>query len=445
MKFINLLKKELAELINVQMIGTLLIIVAMFALMGSVTSDAIDEAVESSKNIKVNIDDRDNSELTEDIIEKLKTDYNAKVTLIESEGDDYAAILSDNKIKNLIILPDGFSDTFEKGEAPEVISVTKMKSASTMSTITEANTGGLEVISKVIYDIVAEDSGLSETELAQMEKPISVTDNTVVNDKSAEVSSSSVLSKVSMQNMFLPIIVFLLIMLTSQTLITAISNEKIDKTLETLLSAPISRGAVIGSKMLAASLAALINAAVCMFSFSKFFAGAMENEAISGAVSSAVSTDDALSTLGLSLGAADYILVGLQLFVTIMICLAISIILGALVNDTKSAQTIILPIMLLAMVPYVISMLTDVTELPTMLRWIMYAIPFTHTFAAVPNLMFGNMTLFWGGLVYEIIVLAVCLFFALRLFNSDKILTISLNFGQKSKFKKKGQSEDDRS
>ena len=31
----------------------------------------------------------------------------------------------------------------------------------------------------------------------------------------------------------------------------------------------------------------------------------------------------------------------------------------------------------------------------------------------------------------------VCLFLALRLFNSDKILTISLNFGQKSKYKKK--------
>lgn len=444
MKFINLLKKELAELINIQMIGTLLIIVAMFALMGTVTSDAIDEAVESAKTVKVNIDDRDDSELTADILEKLKNDYNAKITLIDSEGDDYAAILSKNNIKSLIIIPEGFSDAFEKGETPEVISVSRMRSASTMSTITEANTGGLDAISRVIYDLVTEEAGLSKSELARMEKPVSISENTVIGDKSAEVSASSVLSKVSTQNMFLPIIVFLLIMLTSQTLITAISNEKIDKTLETLLSAPVSRGAVIGSKMLAASLAALINAAVCMFSFSKFFAGAMENEAVSGAVSSVMSTDDALSKLGLTLNAADYILVGIQLFVTIMICLAISIILGALVNDTKSAQTIILPIILLAMVPYVISMLTDVNELPTMLRWIMYAIPFTHTFAAVPNLMFGNMTLFWGGLIYEAVFLAVCLFFALRLFNSDKILTISLNFGQRSKFKKKaGQSEDE--
>jgi ABC-2 type transport system permease protein len=49
--------------------------------------------------------------------------------------------------------------------------------------------------------------------------------------------------------------------------------------------------------------------------------------------------------------------------------------------------------------------------------------------------MFGHYGLFFGGIIYQIIVLAVCMFFALRLFNSDKILTISLNFGKKDKQK----------
>ncbi|MCM1358024.1 MAG: ABC transporter permease, partial [Prevotella sp.] len=143
------------------------------------------------------------------------------------------------------------------------------------------------------------------------------------------------------------------------------------------------------------------------------------------------------------LSAGDYVLVGVQLFLTIMICLSVSIMLGALVNDTKSSQTVIMPIMMLAMVPYLISMLADINTLPMAIRILVYAIPFTHTFSGMSNLMFGNTAIFYGGLVYQVIVFSICMFFALRLFNSDKILTISLNFGQKSKYKKSRKSCDD--
>jgi ABC-2 type transport system permease protein len=95
----------------------------------------------------------------------------------------------------------------------------------------------------------------------------------------------------------------------------------------------------------------------------------------------------------------------------------------------------IMPIMMLAVIPYMISMVADINSLPTVFKYIVYAIPFTHTFSAIPNIMFGNRTMFFLGLGYQIIVFAICMFFALRLFMSDKIFTISLNFGQKTKYK----------
>ena len=116
--------------------------------------------------------------------------------------------------------------------------------------------------------------------------------------------------------------------------------------------------------------------------------------------------------------------------------------LGALVNDTKQSQTMIMPLMIMAMVPYLISMFADINTLPMAFRMVVYAIPFTHTFSAMNNIMFGHMDIFLGGLAYQVVVFAICMFFALRLFKSDKILTISLNFGQKSKFKKKSESRD---
>ena len=126
-----------------------------------------------------------------------------------------------------------------------------------------------------------------------------------------------------------------------------------------------------------------------------------------------------------------------------MIFLALSIILGALVNDSKSAQTMILPLVLMVMIPWMITMFIDINSLPTAAKIIIYAIPFTHTFTSIPNLMFGNMTAFWIGLGYQIAIFLIVMFFALKLFKSDKILTISLNFGQKSRLKKSRKTTED--
>ena len=135
--------------------------------------------------------------------------------------------------------------------------------------------------------------------------------------------------------------------------------------------------------------------------------------------------------LGLSLSVGQYVLVGIQMFTTILISLSISLILGALAKDAKSGQTLIMPIMIAAIIPYLLSLMLDIKTLSPVLRFIVYAIPFTHTFMASENIMFGNMTIYWGGLIYQIIVLIVCMSFAIRVFTSDKIFTMSLSVGQK--------------
>ena len=448
MKFINLLKKELSELVNFQMLIGLVATVAIFMILGGVMKTTVDEAVDKSENVTINICDRDNTEFTENIIKALDelddepdSKVTAKLNIIECEGDDYSAILEDNDISGLVIIPEGFTETLDKKEPPEIISVSRMTSAATMSNMDMGNDAAIELIEACISSTIAEDTGMDADQYKLMEKPVILTENTVVDDKEARISPANIMSKIMMQNMLLPIIVFVLIMMTSQMLMTSISNEKIDKTLETLLSAPVSRLSVIGAKMLAAAVVALINAAVYMFAFSVFVSGATDEvtETVSLAAGSSITVDQALDQLGLNLVLSDYLLIGLQLFCTIMICLSVSIILGALIDDAKNVQNMLMPIMMCAMVPYMISILADINELPMVLRILVYAIPFTHTFTAVPNLMFGNNMLFIIGLIYQIIVFIVCIFFSLRLFMSDKLLTVSLNMGQKSKYKKKNR------
>ena len=223
---------------------------------------------------------------------------------------------------------------------------------------------------------------------------------------------------------------------------TAFSTEKIDKTLETLLSAPVSRLSVLSAKMLAATIVAVLNAVVYMIGFSSYM-GSMMGGAVNGAVSGAggdaaaeaLGAASALQQLGLVMSPVQYVLLGLQMFMTIMIALSISLMLGSMATDVKSSQTLIMPIMFSAMIPYMISMFTSINELSLAPRIIMYLIPFTHTFTATDNLLFGNMTLYWGGLIYQALFLAVCMFLAVRLFTSDKLFTMSLNFAKRKKSK----------
>ena len=442
MKFINLLKKELSELVNLQMILSLVVALGIFMILGNIMDTTIDEVKEETSNVTIRLSDRDDTDYTKKMIADIEKAGN-KVKLYETSGDDYASILSDNDIKDIIIIPEGFTADAENGKKPDIISVSRMTSAATMSNLNVGTSSGLQLIQDYIKSDIAQKSGMTAEEYKLLDEPLKIIENTVVDDKSAAVSPSNIMSKIAMQNALLPIIVFVLIMMTSQMLMSAVANEKTDKTLETLLSTPVSRGAVIGAKMLAAAIIALINAVVYMFGFSFFVSGATSDiaSAAESLLGETLTVDEAISKLGLSLSGFDYVLVGLQLFFTIMICLSISLILGALVNDTKNTQTMVMPIMLMAMIPYAISILADVNSLPPVLRYIVYAIPFTHTFSAIPNLMFGNRAIFFAGLIYQMIVFAVCMFFALRLFMSDRIFTIRLNFGQKSKYKAKQRKE----
>ena len=437
MKFINLLKKELTELLNVQMIATLGIMMLIFMIMGNLMTNAIQDVVDDASHPIVNICDQDDTELSHKLLEALK-ESDGEVSVFDLNGSDYADMLNSNNIKNLIIIPKGFTQSIENDECPQLIAISKMTSTASLANISSGNSGASTLIGKCVKDIVAEKLNITEDDLKRIKNPVEIEENTVVENSYAPISVAAITAKVSLQNMTLPIALLFLVMMTSQSLISSISSEKIDKTLETLLSAPVSRLSVITAKMLAAAIIALINASVMMVGFTAFMkkaATSMEEE-VAEAAGNMISTGDAFERLGLNLGIGDYLLVGMQFFFTIMICLSISIILGSLANDAKASQTVLLPIMLLVMIPYAISMISDINSLPTAAKMVVYAIPFTHTFTSISNLMFGNTAAFAGGLLYQVVIFLICIFFALKLFKSDKILTMSLNVGQKALFKK---------
>ena len=440
MKFANLFKKELKELLTPQTIITMLMVFILLSFAGNALGGIVEEAAEEATTIT--ICDRDDTQLTQSLIKALTvsevdektglpTAYDdSLVKKVEVKGEEYASELERLDIKNVIIIPEGFTESVMNGKEVELINISKMTSGATLSNISN-NNAAVESIKEALKQSYLIAQGLSPEQLAAAENLVTVVDKTVVDDKISDISISIVSSLTSMQTMFLPIVVYVLVMYCSQLIISAISSEKLDKTLETLLSAPVSRMTVLSAKMLAAGTVAALNAVIYMLGFNQMMGSMTES------TSSAIDTDAILTELGLKFTTSGYILLGIQMFLTILIALSVSLILGALAKDAKSAQTLQMPIMFLAMVPYFLAMLIDIRTLSPVARYLIYAIPFTHTFIASENILYGNMPLFWGGVIYQLLLLVICMTVAVRIFTSDKIFTLTINLGKKSKFNKK--------
>ena len=319
MKFLNLLKKELRELINAQMITGLVLTVVLLMAVGKIMSSATDSAL-SSDSGEISISDQDKTDYTSQLIQHIK-DSGYKVNIFEQNNTDKAELLNQINKDNLIIIPEGFTEEVTvKGNIGSIEIVSRMSSNSALSSLSDHSKDGVELIQNFTKNYIMSQKGFSEKEISVVDAPININEFTVVDDKWENISAETLKSLTTSQGMIIPIVVFILVMFTSQMIISAISTEKIDSGSET------------------------------------------------GSVS------DILSALGLKIGLGEYALVGMQMFLTIMICLAVSLILGALVNDSKSAQTVLMPIMVLAMIPYLISLVYDVNMLSPIPRILVNAI-----------------------------------------------------------------------
>lgn len=437
MKFSILLRKELKEMLSVTTIATMFLMVFVLIFAGKAMSKAVDEVKKDANSI--NICDQDNTPFTKNMLDVMSKMEDINVNKVDIQSDDFTKELKDSDYKNVVIIPKGFTEQVEKREVATVKFAQKMTSIATFSNISTGSQIALQMLQKGIKTTIYSKENLDENTIKQLDDPIKLEEYTVISDKQDQVASSTVSSIMQSQSMLIPIIMFLLIMYSSQMIMGAISTEKLDKTLETLLSSPVSRLSVISAKMLSAAIVAALQAAVYMFGMNKMMEG------ITGGVANDKNYEEILKNLGLTMSVGDYILVGAQMFMTILIVLSISIILGALAKDAKSAQTLQLPIMLLAMVPYFVTMFIDVKSASPVIKYVTMAIPFTHSFIANQNVMFGDYTTYFIGLGYQFVLLCICMFLALRIFMSDMIFTLTLGGGKKKGglFKKQKSYEDE--
>jgi ABC-2 type transport system permease protein len=424
-KFINLLLKEVRELITMQLFISLLFTIFLFYFIGQMAKTEMKKAARTQKIAVLNLD---NSALSNQLVANLKS-ANFQPEMVR-DGNKEQAIeetkASDTNL--LLVIPLGFGQSIETQDIKQIETYSFLRS---FSIVGSRSSVIINAVIKAMNEYLSNDILRSRVPGVSPEKlkdPIKSKDFVIVKDRMAEGKAEQIAGFVSSQSIFLPIILMMIIIYASQMVISAIAMEKQNKTLETLLTVPISRTSIVTAKMLAAGLVGLISAVIYMVGFRYYMSGFMGDVSAAATASGLTAV---IQKLGLAFTANSYIVLGISLFLAILCALAMATILGVLAEDYRSAQSLIMPMIFLVMIPYFLSFFSDIKSLSLPAKLLLYAIPFSHPFLTTQNLLLEDYPPIIYGIIYMAAVFVVLIIVAARIFSTDKVLTMKLRLRRK--------------
>jgi len=420
--FRNLLLKEIRDMLTPQLIISLLFMMALFYFIGGITKK---EAERAAGRQKISVLDQDTSEFSQQLLGGLQT-MNFQVEKIGASDPAAAVDIARGGDTNLlVVIPPGFGESVAKFEAKEIQTYTFMRNFSIMGTRTS---GILRGVISAINTYLSNDflkKKIPEFNPENLKNPIKSKDFIIIKSRMAEGSAAMIAGFVASQSIIIPVILMMILIYSSQMVISAIAMEKQNKTLETLLTVPISRATIVAAKMLAAGLAGLLSAAIYMVGFRSYMGG------VTAGIGNAPGVSQIVQKLGLSFDAKALALLGVSLFLAILCALALATILGVLAEDFRSAQSLIMPMIFLVMIPYFISMFADIKTLSLPVKIFLLAIPFSHPFLATQNIFLENYNAVFLGILYMAVFFGVMVVIAARIFSTDRVLTMKLRWGKK--------------
>jgi len=421
-KFLNLLTKEIKEIITRQLIFSMLFTLVLFYFMGELGKSEVRRAAAMQKIFAL---DLDGSQISKNLINSLEL-TNFKIDLLKGKNKESAIDTAKKSETNLLlIIPQGFGESVAKFEIKELETYTFLRTFSISGIRHSAILKGvISAINNYLSNNFLQEK-VPGTSPENIKNPIKSKDFVLVKNKMAEGSASSIAGFVSSQSLLVPVVLMMIVIYCSNMVISAIAMEKQNKTLETLLTVPISRASIITAKMLSAGIVGLISAAIYMLGYRYFMSGFFRD------IPTSSRATQVIKELGLSFSANGYLLFGLSLFFAILCALALAMILGVLAEDFRSAQGLVMPVIFLVMIPYFISIFSDISSLSLPFRILVLAIPFSHPFLTTQNIFLQNYQAVWLGIIYMFIVFIILVIMAARIFSSDKILTMKLKFGKK--------------
>ena len=425
----SIIRKEVRELLTPGSVISVLVMVVLFAGLGGLIGGEVDSAAELPTFGFVVDEDGDYYDVWNpyDVLCN-ETNYGAeadsKIILMDSAYGDDEAILAEMREKDItsvLALPDAdsFRESMTNGTQVTMKQYYLYEPTGLFGTVSSSVLSSVVSILNTSLSQEIMSSAGTGLDYDFVTNPIVSGTNDVSTIVDGEVHTgitpSDISNEITSQTLMIPIVIMIIIMMVGSIVISSMGSEKENKTLETLLTMPIKRTSIVSGKIVAAAIVGLVYGLAYMVGMS-IYMGSMTGT-IAG--SSSVNLED----LGMSLDILDWFLIMVSMFLAIVCALGICMILGAFAKNYKSAQTMTMPLSILAMIPMFIIMFTGWYGSGGVLQAITFAIPFSHPMMAMQALMYGDMTLVLGGIAYMAVFALVSILITVRLYNSDILIT----------------------
>ena len=425
--FTTILVKELKELMRDPkiLVGMIVLPLIMFPVLGLVMGFAVQTAQEEAQSATLLVVDNDSGNWSHVFVgylnSSLKVEFinNASPQSVIDEG-----LLARYNSSMFVVIPVGFSDNLTRYNAGE-LNVTGVVN------LYGIFNGGGGVFSGVGGSTV--DAVVGGFNRAVAPDVVGFSHSSVIKGVITEGISVSVLSGLLLsQSIALPITIMVMLTYAMQIAATSVAMEKEEKTLETLLTTPVDRFAILMGKVSSTIIVAGVASVTVLIGYN-YMLGSLST-GIAGSLGGTVD----LVALGLVPSFLGYVLLGISLFFTLLSALALAVVMSAFSENVRGAQALVGYTYPLIFIPAMALIYLDVNSLPFAVKAIFYAIPYSHPIIASNAVVMGDYGTVVFGIIYVAAFTIVIMYIASRFFATEKILTAKLKFGKR---KRKDPSE----
>jgi len=395
----------------------------LFPVMGSIMDYSIQSAQEQAAKTPLLIVNNDGGNWSKNFIANL-TRFVRVFVVNDTTPEDAVAqgLLSKYNTTQFIEIPHGFSANMTAHEAnPKVNASISFYGVFSGGGIVES--AGSSIIDNLVYLFnrnVAPDAVYSEK-------------STIIKGEIYSNVDPAVLSRVMISQAIAMPIIIILLSYSMTVAATSVAMEKEEKTLETLLTLPMDRFAILMGKMSGSILVAAVGALAYMVGFNYYMGGIMST------IPAGINVN--LADLGLVPSLFGYSLLGISLFVTILSALALAVIISAFAEDVRSAQSLVGYVYPFLFIPAIALMYLDINSVPLALKVVLYAIPYTQPIIASKAVIMGDYWTAVLGITYVTAFTLTVMYAASRLFATEKILTAKLKLRGLGKRRKTSTEE----
>ncbi|MEM1537037.1 MAG: ABC transporter permease [Candidatus Bathyarchaeia archaeon] len=418
--FGNFLLKELKVLARDPkiLLGMIIVPLVIFPVMGAVMGYAVQTAKEQAVKATLIVVDNDRGNWSRSFINFLNSlsavGFNLTVYVennIEPLNSEKALqLLSKYNTTQILEIPKGFSENVTAHFSnPQIRAYLRFYGVLRGTSVFES------VGSSVVDALINQFNRAVAPDVLYSEKA-----TVIKGEIKRGVDPTVVSSLLNSQSIALPVTILILLMSAVQVAATSVAMEKEEKTLETLLTLPLDRLAILWGKLFSSIIVAAVGAVAFMAGYSYMLSS------ITAGIPESLNLD--LAALGLVPSTFGYLLLGLSLFATLLSALALAVILSAFAEDVRSAQSFVSYIYPFVFIPSLALMYLDINALPFALRLVFYAIPFSHPVIASKAVIMGDYWTASLGIVYVFAFTIIVMYVASRFFATEKILTAKMKF-----------------